>query len=47
MKVKIVRLDRSGEYYERYDENSQHYGLFANFFEKCGTYAQYKMSSTL
>ena len=35
-KVKVVRSDRGGEYYERYDERGQHPGLFAKFLEKRG-----------
>jgi len=41
-KVKIVRSDRGGEYYRRYDESGQHLGPFAKFFEKHGICAQYK-----
>jgi len=35
-KVKIVRSDRGGEYYGRYDESGQHPGPFAKFLEKRG-----------
>jgi len=45
--VKIVRSDRGGEYYERYDESGQHPDQFAKFLEKRGIYAQYTMSCTL
>jgi len=45
-KVKIVRLDRSGEYYGRYDESRQHHGLFAKFLEKHGICAQYTIIGT-
>ena len=45
-KVKIVRSDRGGEYYGRYDESGQHPGPFAKFIEKRGICAQYTMSDT-
>ena len=38
-KVKIVRSDRGGEYYGKYDESGQHPGSFAKFLEKRGIYA--------
>ena len=44
-KVKIVRSDRGGEYYARYDESGQHPGPFAKFLEK-HVCAQYTMPST-
>jgi len=43
-KVKIIRSDRGGEYYGRYDESGQHPDLFAKFLEKRGICAQYAMS---
>lgn len=45
-KVKIVRSDRGGEYYGRYDESGQHPGPFARFLEKHGICAQYTMPGT-
>nr|GEZ35203.1 retrovirus-related Pol polyprotein from transposon TNT 1-94 [Tanacetum cinerariifolium] len=36
IKVKIVRSDRGGEYYGKYDESGQYPGLFAKFIESCG-----------
>ena len=45
-KVKIVRSDRGGEYYEKYDESGQHPDLFAKFFERRGICAQYTMPDT-
>jgi len=45
-KVKIVRSDRGGEYYGRYDESGQHPGPFAKFLEKRGICAQYTMPDT-
>ena len=32
-KVKVVRSDRGGEYYGRFDENGQCLGPFAKFLE--------------
>ena len=45
-KVKIVRSDRGGEYYGRYDESGQHPGPFAKFLEKRGICAQYTIPDT-
>jgi hypothetical protein len=45
-KVKIVRSDRGGEYYGRYDGLGQHPGPFAKFLEKHGICAQYTMPGT-
>ena len=45
-KIKIVRSDRGGEYYGRYDESGQNPGPFAKFLEKHGIRAQYTMPST-
>ena len=45
-RVKIVRSDRGGEYYGRYDESGQHPGPFAKFLERCGICAQYTMPGT-
>ena len=45
-KVKIVRSDRGGEFYGRYDESGQHPGPFAKFLEKHGICAQYTMLGT-
>jgi len=44
--VKIIRSDRGGEYYRRYDEMGQHPGPFAMFLENCGICAQYTMPGT-
>jgi len=38
--VKIVRSDRGGEYYGKYDESGQHPGPFAKFLERRGICAQ-------
>ena len=36
-KIKVVRFDRGGEYYGRYDgSGEQHLGAFAKFFMECG-----------
>jgi len=45
-KVKIVRSNRGGEYYGRYDEMRQHPGPFAKFLEKRGICSQYTMPGT-
>ena len=44
--VKIIRYDRGGEYYGRYDEIGQHPGPFAKLLQKRGICAQYTMSGT-
>ncbi|RVW56198.1 Retrovirus-related Pol polyprotein from transposon TNT 1-94 [Vitis vinifera] len=44
-KIKIVRSDRGGEYYGRYDESGQNPGPFAKFLEKRGIRTQYTMSA--
>ena len=46
IKVKIIKSDRGGGYYGRYDENGQHPDLFTNFFEKHRICAQYTMPET-
>ena len=38
--VKIIRYDRGGEYYGRYDEIGQHPSPFAKFLQKRGICAQ-------
>ena len=45
-KIKIVRSDRGGEYYGKYDESGQNPGPFAKFLEKHGIRAQYTMPGT-
>ena len=40
-KVKIIRSDRGGEFYGRYDETGQHPGPFARLLQKLGIVAQY------
>jgi len=45
-KIKIVRSDRSREYYGRYTENGQMIGSFAQFLEDESIVAQYIMSDT-
>ena len=45
-KVKVVRSDRGGEYYGRYDESSHNPGPFAKLLEQRGIVAQYTMSGT-
>ena len=41
--VKIVRLDRGGEYYGRYTENGQPPGPFSRFLQEHGIVTQYTM----
>ena len=45
-KVKIIRSDRGGEYYGKYNESGQNPGPFAKFLEKHGICAQYTMPRT-
>ena len=40
-KVKIIRSDRGGEFYGRYDETGQHPGPFARLLQKLGIVARY------
>ena len=44
--MKIIRYDRGGEHYERYDETRQHSGPFAKLLQKRGICAQYTMFGT-
>ena len=37
--IKIVRLDRGGEYFGRYMEAGQQKGPFAKYLEECGIMA--------
>ena len=43
--VKIIRYDRGGEYYGRYDETGKHPGPFAKLVQKRGICAQYNARS--
>ena len=45
-KVKIIRSDRDGEYYEKYCESGQFPGPFAKLPEKHGICEQYTMLGT-
>ena len=45
-KVKVIRFDRGGEYYGRYDETGQHLDPFAKFLQKGDICAQYTMLGT-
>jgi len=45
-KVKLVKSDRSGEYYGRYNEIGHHPGPFAKLLQKCGICVQYTMLGT-
>ena len=46
-KVKVVRSDRGGEFYGKYNESGQCPGPFAKFLESRGICAQYTMPGTL
>ena len=41
--IKIMRIDRGGEYYGRYTEDGQAPGPFAKFLQEHGIVAQYTM----
>ena len=45
-KVKVVKSNKGGEYYGKYNETGQCPGPFAKFLEKCGICAQYTMPGT-
>ncbi|BFG20843.1 hypothetical protein CerSpe_071170 [Prunus speciosa] len=45
-KIKIVRLDRGGEYYGRFDEGGQRAGPFARYLQDNGIVAQYTTPRT-
>ena len=45
-KFKVVRFDRGGEYYGRYDETGRNPGPFARFIEQEDIVAQYMMPAT-
>ena len=45
-KIKAVRSDRGSEYYYRYNRLGRCPGLFVNFLEECGIFAQYTMPGT-
>ena len=45
-KVKIIRSDRGGEYYGKYNKSGQCSGPFAKFLERRGICAQYTMPGT-
>ena len=44
--IKVVKSDRGGEYYGRYDETGQNHGPFAKFLLECRIDARYTMSGT-
>ncbi|RVW17797.1 Retrovirus-related Pol polyprotein from transposon TNT 1-94 [Vitis vinifera] len=44
--IKVVKSDRGGEYYGRYDEIGRNPGPFAKFLLECGIDARYTMPST-
>jgi len=45
-KVKVIRSDRGGEHYGRYDETGQHPGPFAKLLLKRSICVQYTMPGT-
>lgn len=45
-KVKVVRSDRSGEFYGKFNESGQCEGPFAKLLESKGICAKYTMSNT-
>ena len=46
-KIKVVRSDREGEYYGKYDgSGEQRLGPFAKYLMECGIVPQYTMSGT-
>ena len=46
-RIKRVRSDRGGEYYDRYDGSSEQCpGPFAKFLEECGIIPQYTISGS-
>ena len=46
-KIKVVRSDRGGEYYGRYDgSGEQRLGSFTKYLMKCGIVPQYTMLGT-
>ena len=46
-KIKVVRFNRGGEYYGRYDRSGeQRLGSFAKYLMECGIVPQYTMSGT-
>ncbi|KAI5344589.1 hypothetical protein L3X38_012466 [Prunus dulcis] len=46
LKIKVVRSDRGGEYYGRYDETGRNPGPFAKFLQEEGIIAQYTNPGT-
>lgn len=46
LKIKVVRSDRGGEYYGRFDETWRNLGSFAKFLQQEGIMAQYTNPST-
>ncbi|RVW36102.1 hypothetical protein CK203_079658 [Vitis vinifera] len=44
--IKVVKFDRGGEYYGRYDEIGRNPGPFAKFLLECGIDARYTMLGT-
>ncbi|CAL2274253.1 unnamed protein product [Prunus armeniaca] len=45
-KIKVVRSDRGGEYYGKFDQTGRHPGPFAKYLQECGIVAQYTNPGT-
>lgn len=45
-KLKIIRADRGGKFYGKYDETNQCLGPFSKLLEKLGICAQYTIPGT-
>ncbi|CAL9013061.1 unnamed protein product [Prunus brigantina] len=45
-KIKVLRSDRGGEYYGKYDEQGRHPSPLARFLQDCGIIAQYTNPGT-
>ncbi|CAL8132317.1 unnamed protein product [Prunus armeniaca] len=46
LKIKVLRSDRGGEYYGKYDEQGRHPSPLARFLQDCGIIAQYTNPGT-
>ena len=44
--IKVVKSDRGGDYYGRYDEIGRNLGPFAKFLLECGIDARFTMPDT-
>ncbi|CAL9021696.1 unnamed protein product, partial [Prunus brigantina] len=46
LKIKVLRSDRGGEYYGKYDEQGRHPSPLARYLQDCGIVAQYTNPGT-